>query len=284
MLYRLGDIEFKQLATPNSFTKETTINYVERERLLDKPLLQRVGGMLDTVDMDIHFHFSFTDVRDSVNKVRDAAARGESMVLISGTGFKEGEYVISRYQVIYEKTDPEGRLLIVDMSIQLKEFVSADKESDEALAARKKGFANISANPIQNTPTIRYQNPQSLAMRKISVTQAAATSGTSNLRKAAAIPALVKKYMAVAERSLKRAQQEAQEAKTAVDGVTGKITNAQQLKDNLDQVRNTITGMLSNYTEPNLPALQSAATILDQNINVLRTTAVQLSNVTALRK
>jgi len=284
MVYRLGDIEFKQLATPKPLLKETTINYVERERLLDKPLLQKVGGTLDTIELDIYFHFSFSEVRNSVNQIRDAAASGTSMVLINGAGLKEGEYVITRHSVTYEKTDNEGRLLIANMSLQLKEFVSADKETDEAIAARKKGFANISANPIQTSPTIRYQNPQSLAMRKISTTQAAATSGSSNLRKAAAVPALVKKYMAVAERSLKRAQQDAQEAKTAVDGVVGKITNATQLKDNLDTVVSTIGTMLGNFNEANLPNLQNAATVLDQNISTLRTTAVQLSNVTALRK
>lgn len=284
MIYQLGDIKFEPINGPQSFVKEKATNFAEQERLEGSPTLQLVGGVLTTIDIDITLHNKFGSILDMIHKLDTARLKGESLPLVNGVGYYEGEYVIERLRTTYSKTDNVGNLIEAQVGLSLREFVVDDPVAQSALKARKQGIANIQANPIVINPVPTFQSPTSLAMRDITATQADAASASSNLKKAASIPALAKGLMQTALRSLDRAKASTELAKTEVDRVATQITNAAALKGSLDSVLSSIGTITSNFTEANLPSIRLATIGLDQSLSVLRTTATQLTKVTVLRK
>lgn len=284
MLYKLGDIVFEPLTGPSSFSRSEAVNVIEKPRLEGKPTLEMVGGILTRIELRIRLHWQIQNVQGAIRDLRDAMIKGDPMAFIRGTGYSEGDYVLTSLDITVEKTDGEGRLMLAEANIRLLEYVTENVESSDAIAARKKAFATIEAKPILVNPKPQFQSPQSLTMRNITSSAASARSASAKLKKAQALPALAKKYMDEANRGLARAKQFSQDAKAGVDAVAGKISNAVALKARLDEVVATIDSIKSDFTEVNLPNIRTLSFGLDRNISNLMSASAELTNITALRK
>lgn len=289
MVYQFGQLKFEPTYGPSDFSQEVGENFIEQQRLAGKPTIQNIGGILDTISFNFRFHNELINVRQAIADLKYMLRKKESASLINGYGFNEGEYVIDRLTINHRKTDAEGYILEADVSMQLKEFVSPDAEKDDNAAARKAGTANISANPIQFTPTVQFHTPESLCMRDIVATGAAGSTGSAAVKNAAKFQDRAVKFVQTAKRSLEKAKEGSEKAKNAVDGIAGKITNAAALKSSIESVGATTQSILDmivdgDIPEPTLLNMQAASLVLDTNINVMLSTATQLVNVVILRK
>lgn len=289
MLYQLGRLKFEPLNGPRSFTKKEPENFVSQDRLVGKPTLQRIGGALITASIDMHFHYTFINVRQALSDIRLIKTTGEPVDFVNGYGFSEGMFVIEDMNVSVTKTDAQGYLLEADVSVQLLEYVSPNPEKAADVAARKAGLANASANPILITPTVKFATPESLVMRDIVSTNASGASASAAVKKANSLQTQSTKYVAMAKRGLEKAQADSQKAKAGVDAIAGKISNAAALKSRLDDVAASTQYILSQIVDGTLPPptlsnMRQGSLVLDANLTNLLSTASELSNVITLRK
>lgn len=283
-MYRLGDLKFQKLAGPVSFSETDEENFVQMERLSGKPTLQVIGGILRTIDWTIRLHYEFSDPQKDLATLKAAKLNREALTLINGEGDILGDFVIQKIVTQFTKVDSAGSLLIADLAITLKEFVSADPVNSEALAARKAAFASIEVKPVEVNPVPKFQSPESLIMRNVISANSAGGLAANNVKKAAQLSNLAKGLMAQAARGLATAKTSTQEAKNKVDEVSTKISNAVALKASMDGVISTINSMQSDFTEANLPNLNLLADTLNQNLSVLTSASAELSNVTITRR
>lgn len=285
-VYQFGDIKFSPLTAPTEMSTEIAINYVEKPRLLNKPTLESVGGVLTTIEMDIQLHYSFCNVTQTYDAFRFAMLSKEPKALINGLGFSEGDFVITRIRKDINNVDQKGRPLIVTLNVSFKEYVPDELEDAEEVKARRDAVALISANPITVTPVPKFTTPQSLVMRDVVAGVASAKSATSNAKKAAAVPALAKKYVSEMNRGLESAKRQVTAARSGVDAITGKITNAVQLKDSMTAVIAQVDALMTEglVPEPNLDNIKNVSNVLDTNVDVLMSASSQLANVITLRK
>lgn len=286
MVYQLGDIVFKPISMPSGFALEKSVNLVEKPRILGKPTLQDVGGVLDVINWEINLHWTFCDVREAVNKFQALMVTKEPKELIAGTGRSEGEFVVTQANVTYDKTDAKGKLLQAKMSIQLKEYVTAEVEDKEAIAARRAAVATISAKPITVTQVPKFQNPQSICMRDIVVTNAATGSAVSAAKKAQSIPDLAKKHVNEMNQALQTGKNSIASARSKVDALSNKVSNTVALKESMDSVISNINSLIvaGNVPEPNLTTIKNLANTLETSTQTLMSSSSILATVITLRK
>lgn len=284
MLYQLGTLKFQKLTGPTSFSEVDEENFVQMDRLAGKPTLQAIGGVLRTIEWGIRLHYDFVDPQKALNQIKAAKVKREALTLSNGEGDIFGDFVIQKLSTQYTKTDETGVLLIADLTISLKEFVSADPVSTAALAARKAAFASVEVKPLEVNPVPKFQSPESLVMKNVISANSAGTVAASNVKKASQLASVAKGLLDQAARGLATAKTATQDAKNGVDAVAAKISNAVALKSSMDDVVATISTMQANLTEANLPSLNLLADTLNQNLYVLTSVSAELSNVTVLRK
>jgi len=285
MLYQLGEIEFlRPLDGPTSFAKTKSANFAEMERIEGPPTLQKLGGVLTTIELDMYLHHSFTNVRQALNKFDAALDAGESLTLINGLGDVEGDFVITDLRTIYEGTDDVGRLMSASITVSLKEFVPADPAQADRAKAKKAGFANLTSNPVISTPVNKFQTPQISLMQDIVETQTNARSASASIKKAASLPALAKTYTSQALKALTKAKTAATKARNGVDAAASKISNAAALKSNLESVISSVTSISTTISGGTVSDGVAVTASIDSNINTLMTTAAHLTQVIVLRK
>ncbi len=123
----LGTLEFKLLTSPTRLSTGWKYNYVEHERIEGKPTLQQVGGTLRTIDLEFQFHAEFCQPEQELQALIDLAAKGEAVALVIGESF-QNYWVIEDIPVTWKKTDQEARLIAIEVSVKLKEWVGVSLE------------------------------------------------------------------------------------------------------------------------------------------------------------
>ena len=122
----LGEIEFEVLNTPQSLTFSRGWNFVEHSRIDGKPTIQRVGGVLSTVNLGIRLHRAFTNVQDRIDELIDLSDEQKPLTLVLAD-IHEGEFVITNLEIIYQRLiagdGQEPLLLWADLSLSLLEHV-----------------------------------------------------------------------------------------------------------------------------------------------------------------
>lgn len=285
MFGQLGDIKFEYLDAPRSLTKTMGVNIVELERLSGKPTTQIVGGKLDTISMKFSLVRGRETVELKVDRLRDMMRLGEPVNYVTGAGRNEGEYQIYDLNVDWSRTNAVGEIIYAELSVELKEYVSPDPVSDEALLAQKNAFANISVNPIVATPEIRYQTPESLIMKQVISANADGSAASATLKKTNNVSAdNTQKYLDTAGRALNRAKDSMYQARQSVDSIASKITNAVALKGNMDAVIANIDSILTDFNHANLPNIRNMTTALDSSLQTVFYASSQIASVIALRK
>ena len=122
----LGEIEFEVLNTPQSLTFSRGWNFVEHSRIDGKPTIQRVGGVLSTVNLGIRLHRAFTNVQERIDELIDLSDEQKPLSLVLAD-IHEGEFVITNLEIIYQRLiagdGQEPLLLWADLSLSLLEHV-----------------------------------------------------------------------------------------------------------------------------------------------------------------
>lgn len=284
MIYQLGKIEFKAIEAPTDFSIEESMNFIEKPRLVGLPTLEVVGGVLNTISFTLLFHYQFCNVRESIQRLRDAMRAAKPLDLIDASGYSYGEYVITRIRQEVLKADEKGVPIRAEMSVDLLEYFSGQSESSQSLRNKKDGFASIKVNPVQVKPKSIPQLETGLVMRDITTGKAAAAASSVRAKKVGSIPALAAKNISEGARYAKRAKDELTKARSKIDSIQNKITNSAALKSTLDSVISNLSDLSTNFGSANASNLSTIARSLDINLNQLSSVASQLATIVATRQ
>jgi len=156
MLAQLGNIKFEGLKTFQKFVETYSVILAQHAHINTRPGLQMVGANLDLKSIDILLHNAFCDVDAELDALKTAMSNGEILPLILGTGEVLGDFSISDMTVDVLQSAPNGKRLIVNVSINILQFFDADIESTKQNSAADNGLAVQDGNikPIDITPPV----------------------------------------------------------------------------------------------------------------------------------
>lgn len=142
ILATLGEIEFQLLTLPSALNLSADFNYVEHDKIMGKPSLQKVGGNLRTLSLDFRFHINWCDPKEQYEKLLEADKSNKPLPLVLGEEFMD-EWVIISLTKSFSKLLPDASLWWIDVSVRLKEYVGTETAGDDA--GESSGFVRNSA-------------------------------------------------------------------------------------------------------------------------------------------
>ena len=136
MFAQLGDIKFELITYFNGLNETTSYNYVQHERIENKPLLQFLGKNLQEEEISLNFHKNFCVPEDEIKKLKTASDKASPLKFIKGNGEYVGIFVVEEIKQTTEQASPEGDLVSVQMDVRLREYAGQVKETTNS----QKGF------------------------------------------------------------------------------------------------------------------------------------------------
>lgn len=147
MYAQLGDIIYEAMVGFQTFDQVKEESYAEHALIDGKPKLQKIGSKLDTINLAIRIHAMFSNPELEINKLITYMERGDILPLIMGTGRIIGDFVINTLNISNKQLTPDGGILWAELTLDLKEYASPDREASAQNAAVNNGFANSQNNP-----------------------------------------------------------------------------------------------------------------------------------------
>lgn len=176
MYSQLGNIVFEGRRGFSSFSSSKETNFAEHALIENKPKLQRVGQMLDSIEVSIFLDQSFCVPQDEIDKVEFSREQGEILPLIMGDGRFVGDFVIKAIKVNPMQDSDNGRLLQAEVTLSLLEYFDADREATAQNSAIGAAFANPDNNPSIFVPQALAQTQEAVAAAAVVGANAAATT------------------------------------------------------------------------------------------------------------
>jgi phage protein U len=136
MFAQLGNIKFELITYFNGLSETVSYNYVEHERIENKPILQYLGQNLKEENIKLNFHRSFCVPEEEILNLTEVADKATPLKFIKGNGDYVGIFVIEEIGQTVEQTGPEGDLISIQVEIKLKEYTGKIPDEDE----EPKGF------------------------------------------------------------------------------------------------------------------------------------------------
>ena len=129
MFAQLGDIKFELITYFNGLNETVSYNYVQHDRIGNKPVLQFLGKNLQEESIKLNFHRNFCVPEEEIKKLTDVADAATPLKFLKGNGEYVGVFVIEEIGQTTEQAAPEGTLMSVQVDVRLKEYTG--KISDE---------------------------------------------------------------------------------------------------------------------------------------------------------
>ena len=107
MFAQLGDIKFELITYFNGLNETTSYNYVEHQRIENKPLLQFLGKNLQEEEINLNFHKTFCVPEDELKKLKTASDKASPLKFIKGNGEYVGIFVIDELKQVTEQASPD---------------------------------------------------------------------------------------------------------------------------------------------------------------------------------
>lgn len=129
MLATLGDFTFEvnsqNITTFTDLSFTNSASYQEHKILARKGLLEFTGLNASTCSLNIHLDAQLTDnINEAISYFYDALNDGTALLFMLGDEVMgEGFWVIENMDEKYNRIDNEGRVLIADLSLRLKEYI-----------------------------------------------------------------------------------------------------------------------------------------------------------------
>lgn len=136
MFAQLGDIKFELITYFNGLNETTSYNYVQHERIENKPLLQFMGKNLQEESIKLNFHKTFCKPEEELKKLKNVADKAAPLKFIKGNGEYVGVFVIQEIQQTTEQASPEGNLVSIQVELRLLEYTGAVPQQTKS----QKGF------------------------------------------------------------------------------------------------------------------------------------------------
>lgn len=194
MIYRLGNIEFKGFFAPNQLERNTKTDLSEIKRIGDKPLIQRTGEDLERITLNIQLSAKFCNPGAVIRELNEIRSAGKSNTLINGEGDVLGDFCIESLSQQVVKTTDTGAILIAEMELVLKEFISTsdttptgDAISPRETTAQLLGSDDAATNGAISTQDVANAvnaTEQAMNVGEIAKAQAALAEATAAVNEA----------------------------------------------------------------------------------------------------
>lgn len=124
----LGDHEFDLLSSPNHLEHTDGVVYARHALVGTKPRLQYTGDQLREIRLPISWHAMTTpDIEDRLEALHKSMRTREVLDLVIGEdsagAFYSGDWVIERISHTVEKYRSDGRILSMEATLELVEWV-----------------------------------------------------------------------------------------------------------------------------------------------------------------
>ena len=73
MFAQLGNIQFDLITYFDGLSSTSTYNFVQHERINNKPILQYLGENLEEMNIKLNFHSNFCTPKTEIKKLKEAA-------------------------------------------------------------------------------------------------------------------------------------------------------------------------------------------------------------------
>jgi phage protein U len=123
MFALFGEIVFAVLDSPDAFESSRTWNYAEHQVVEGRPTLQWLAAGLETIELDFHFHVSFTDPSLQAAALIAAAEDHNARALVFGNGVYRGYFVVTSIRATAQQMSANGNLIALTVRVTLKERV-----------------------------------------------------------------------------------------------------------------------------------------------------------------
>jgi phage protein U len=136
-----GEILFEILNSPSGFESSRSWDYAEQRVVEDRPKLQWIANALELLEIDFHFHASFTNPSAQLNALIAAGDDHNARPLVFGNGVHRGYFIVMAIRTLSSQMSADGSLIAITMRVSLKEWAF---ESE----------VNPSTNPVASFPLI----------------------------------------------------------------------------------------------------------------------------------
>jgi len=150
-----GDIVFAVLSSPDAFASSRAWDYAEHQIVEDRPRLQWLAAGLETIELDFHFHASFTDPSIQAAALVAAADDHNARALVFGNGVHRGYFIVTSIRTTARQMSSNGNLIAMTLRVGLKEW-ALESEIDAAPVAWFPLLGIVAAPPGVTTSSIAY--------------------------------------------------------------------------------------------------------------------------------
>jgi len=155
----LGEIVFEVLGSPNAFTSTRTWDYAEHQVVEGRPKLQWLADGLATIDLDFHFHSSFTDPSAQAAALIAAGSDHSARPLVFGNGIHRGYFIVTSIRTTAQQMSADGDLIGITMRAVLKEWaLESEINTSMSPVASFPLIGVVAAPPGAATQSIAYQS------------------------------------------------------------------------------------------------------------------------------
>ncbi|MGH7865138.1 MAG: phage tail protein [Candidatus Binataceae bacterium] len=138
MFALLGEIPIRVVGSPDSIESERRYDYAEHRVVEARPRLQWLARGLETIELEIALHRSFTDPSVQVARLRAAAETHRALALVFGSGEFRGYFVIESISARSTQHSATGETIALTVRVRLREW-AADRDKAPRPTARPLG-------------------------------------------------------------------------------------------------------------------------------------------------
>ena len=147
----LGNVQFKLITYFEGMDAQFAADYAEHALIGGKPRLQAVGAKLDELRLQLAFHAAYCNPEAEVATLRALVQSREARQFVLGSGLYRGWYVLTELAVQSRQTDERGRLITVEASATLREYVEPQALETRRIQAKQKAKARRAAAPKKSS-------------------------------------------------------------------------------------------------------------------------------------
>lgn len=256
MYAQLGTTVFERLFSPDSIRKDVgTANYADIDRVVGKPVTQRIGMALTAMAITLRLNNAWCDPAAEIAKLEASAANGEALALIMGDGSYEGLFVIRELSIDRITDLPNSTIVEAVVSVGLTEYVTDSNDRPF------NGFALSTSNPSVAARRPAISSPSAIVMQDLSVGSGAAlksgnaaksaVNGASDARSKARD---AQKALEDGKAAMKRIEKTTMDAERLQNQSASVVAQARQAERNMERMQDSLgqfleTGNAANLTD-----------------------------------
>jgi phage protein U len=117
----LGEIPFEVVGSPESLSDSRGYDYAEHRVVQDRPVLQWLADDLETIQLEMLLHQSFTNPTVNLLLLLQAAETHAALPLVFGNGYFRGYFVIAKIDTLSRQLSGSGDLFAITVRLSLRE-------------------------------------------------------------------------------------------------------------------------------------------------------------------